>query len=49
MILNLINENMPDITRTGIPATKAQWAPIVIQHINSFFANVPIDQLISQA
>ncbi|KAL5278702.1 hypothetical protein ACFFRR_003367 [Megaselia abdita] len=49
MILNLINENMPEITRTGIPATKAQWAPIVIQHINSFFANVPIDQIILQA
>uniref|UniRef100_T1GLG1 Hemolymph juvenile hormone binding protein n=1 Tax=Megaselia scalaris TaxID=36166 RepID=T1GLG1_MEGSC len=47
--LEFDHENMPEITRTGIPATKSQWAPIVIQHINGFFANVPIEQLLTQA
>lgn len=48
MILNLVNENLPEITRVGIPATREQWAPILVEHINGFFANVPIDRLLVQ-
>ncbi|XP_067625570.1 uncharacterized protein [Eurosta solidaginis] len=46
MILNLVNENLPEIVRVGIPATREQWAPIFVAHINQFFANVPIDKLL---
>ncbi|XP_018786980.1 PREDICTED: uncharacterized protein LOC108967808 [Bactrocera latifrons] len=46
MILNLVNENLPEITRVGIPATREQWAPIFTTHINQFFANVPIDKFL---
>ncbi|XP_036321802.1 uncharacterized protein LOC118735888 [Rhagoletis pomonella] len=46
MILNLVNENLPEITRVGIPATREQWAPIFITHINQFFANIPIDKVL---
>ncbi|XP_053959783.1 uncharacterized protein LOC128864243 [Anastrepha ludens] len=46
MILNLVNENLPEITRVGIPATREQWAPIFITHINQFFANIPIDKFL---
>ncbi|XP_055852270.1 uncharacterized protein LOC129916393 [Episyrphus balteatus] len=47
MILNLVNENLPEIIRVGIPATRDQWAPIIVEHLNGFFAKVPIDKLIS--
>lgn len=46
MILNLVNENLPEITRVGIPATREQWAPIFTTHINQFFANIPIDKFL---
>ncbi|CAD6997912.1 unnamed protein product [Ceratitis capitata] len=46
MILNLVNENLPEITRVGIPATREQWAPIFLAHINQFFANIPINQFL---
>ncbi|XP_052852552.1 uncharacterized protein LOC128262385 [Drosophila gunungcola] len=46
MILNLVNENLPEITRVGIPATREQWAPILIAHINEFFAKVPIEKFL---
>ncbi|XP_055903582.1 uncharacterized protein LOC129939561 [Eupeodes corollae] len=49
MILNLVNENLPEIIRVGIPATRDQWAPIIVEHLNGFFAKVPIDKLISFA
>nr|NP_609627.1 uncharacterized protein Dmel_CG16820 [Drosophila melanogaster]AAF53272.2 uncharacterized protein Dmel_CG16820 [Drosophila melanogaster]AAL28264.1 GH15921p [Drosophila melanogaster] len=48
MILNLVNENLPEITRVGIPATREQWAPILIAHINEFFAKVPIEKFLVQ-
>lgn len=48
MILNLVNENLPEITRVGIPATREQWAPILIAHINEFFAKVPIQKFLVQ-
>jgi len=48
MILNLVNENLPEITRVGIPATREQWAPILVAHINEFFANVPINNFLVQ-
>ncbi|KAM8715806.1 hypothetical protein ACLKA7_002794 [Drosophila subpalustris] len=48
MILNLVNENLPEITRVGIPATREQWAPILVAHINEFFAPVPIEKLLLQ-
>ncbi|EDW12310.1 uncharacterized protein LOC6576888 [Drosophila mojavensis] len=48
MILNLVNENLPEITRVGIPATREQWAPILVAHINEFFAPVPIEKLLVQ-
>ncbi|EDW76644.2 uncharacterized protein Dwil_GK14554 [Drosophila willistoni] len=48
MILNLVNENLPEITRVGIPATREQWAPILISHINDFFAQVPIEKFLIQ-
>ncbi|XP_060666469.1 uncharacterized protein LOC132798576 [Drosophila nasuta] len=48
MILNLVNENLPEITRVGIPATREQWAPILVTHINEFFAPVPIEKLLVQ-
>lgn len=48
MILNLVNENLPEITRVGIPATREQWAPILVAHINEFFAPVPIEKLLTQ-
>lgn len=47
MILNLVNENLPEIIRIGIPATRDQWAPIFVEHLNGFFAKVPIEKLIS--
>ncbi|XP_017155225.1 uncharacterized protein LOC108164135 [Drosophila miranda] len=48
MILNLVNENLPEITRVGIPATREQWAPILVAHINEFFAKVPIEKFLVQ-
>ncbi|KAM7352231.1 uncharacterized protein ACRADG_004859 [Cochliomyia hominivorax] len=48
MILNLVNENLPEITRVGIPATREQWAPILVEHINNFFAQVPIEKFLTQ-
>ncbi|XP_030561953.1 uncharacterized protein LOC115763498 [Drosophila novamexicana] len=48
MILNLVNENLPEITRVGIPATREQWAPILVEHINEFFAPVPIEKFLVQ-
>ncbi|XP_033166925.1 uncharacterized protein LOC117145395 [Drosophila mauritiana] len=48
MILNLVNENLPEITRVGIPATREQWAPILIAHINEFFSKVPIEKFLVQ-
>lgn len=48
MILNLVNENLPEIVRVGIPATREQWAPILVTHVNNFFANVPIDKFLVQ-
>ncbi|XP_061398834.1 uncharacterized protein LOC133334536 [Musca vetustissima] len=47
MILNLVNENLPEITRVGIPATRDQWAPILVEHINNFFAQVPLEKFIT--
>ncbi|XP_030377299.1 uncharacterized protein LOC115626164 [Scaptodrosophila lebanonensis] len=46
MILNLVNQNLPEITRVGIPATREQWAPILVTHINKFFANVPVEKFL---
>uniref|UniRef100_A0A1I8MY07 Hemolymph juvenile hormone binding protein (JHBP) n=1 Tax=Musca domestica TaxID=7370 RepID=A0A1I8MY07_MUSDO len=46
MILNLVNENLPEITRVGIPATRDQWAPILVEHINNFFAQVPLEKFL---
>lgn len=46
MILNLVNENLPEITRVGIPATREQWAPILVEHINNFFAQVPLEKFL---
>ncbi|XP_013099819.1 uncharacterized protein LOC106082057 [Stomoxys calcitrans] len=46
MILNLVNENLPEITRVGIPATREQWAPILVEHINNFFAKVPLEKFL---
>ncbi|KAH8413557.1 hypothetical protein KR009_012272 [Drosophila setifemur] len=48
MILNLVNENLPEITRVGIPATREQWAPILVAHINEFFSKVPIEKFLVQ-
>ena len=48
MILNLVNENLPEITRIGIPATREQWAPILVEHVNNFFAQVPIEKFLTQ-
>ncbi|ALC38393.1 CG16820, partial [Drosophila busckii] len=48
MILNLVNQNLPEITRVGIPATREQWAPILVEHINQFFAPVPIEKFLVQ-
>ena len=48
MILNLVNENLPEITRVGIPATREQWAPILVEHVNNFFAQVPIEKFLTQ-
>ncbi|XP_037808916.1 uncharacterized protein LOC119601808 [Lucilia sericata] len=48
MILNLVNENLPEITRVGIPATREQWAPILVEHVNNFFSQVPIEKFLTQ-
>uniref|UniRef100_A0A1B0A9P2 Haemolymph juvenile hormone binding protein n=1 Tax=Glossina pallidipes TaxID=7398 RepID=A0A1B0A9P2_GLOPL len=48
MILNLVNENLLEIIRIGIPATREQWSPILVEHINKFFSQVPSEKFLVQ-
>uniref|UniRef100_A0A1A9WXH3 Uncharacterized protein n=1 Tax=Glossina brevipalpis TaxID=37001 RepID=A0A1A9WXH3_9MUSC len=48
MILNLVNENLLEIIRVGIPSTREQWSPVLVEHINNFFSNVPIEKFLLQ-